>query len=123
MIAFAFGPGSDVTSFGSDIGPPASSPPTPGRLSRRSLTALPARARRRILEQDTPRGQILADRVGAGELAALPRLAALDDQPLDLGDVDRRRRILRPAHADEAEDEIEVIERRADHGDVVGADL
>src|SRR5690242_20504589 len=110
MMARAFGPGRSVTSFGRCMWVPRCAAEG-GLASRRcDSAALPARAGRRVLEQDTARGQILADPVGAGEVAALPGFAALDDQPLDLVDRDRWRLVLAPAHADEAEHEIEVVE-------------
>src|SRR2546428_11023310 len=54
-------------------------------LRRRLLGRLPHCARGRVLEQDTPGAELLADRVRSAEVLAPAGLVALGDRGRDLG--------------------------------------
>ena len=64
---------------------------------------------------DAAGGEVVADAIGGGEVAAAPGRVAILDQPLDLGRVDRRLRVLRRCRsAMHAEHAVEMREGIAD---------
>ena len=84
---------------------------------------LPACSGRIVFEQDAPFGELVADLVGRGEVAPLPRRLAVGDQLLDLLHRHGRLRVLGPPQADDAEHPIELVECVANDRRVRGADL
>src|SRR4051812_17356511 len=116
MIALAFGPGSVVLISGAfNVGP---EPVMPTRLLR-----LPPRDRASILEHDAARIEVLADAVGLGEVARLPRCLARRNHRLDFLDRHRRTFVLVPAQRENPEHLVEAFECRANAWLVPGRQL
>src|SRR3954452_20528172 len=111
MIAAALGPGRGVFSSGAAMASSLS-----GSL------ALPARAARAVFEQDAPRGEVVANAIGLGKVAAPPGGMPRLDQLLDLRSLHRRMPVLRAAQADDAEHAVKQRERLLHHAHVAGAE-
>ena len=68
----------------------------PAWLVTEPLTSASSACRAAVLEQDAARGEVVADPVGGGEVAAAARRLPRLDQPLDLGGLVRAAARLRP---------------------------
>src|ERR1044071_9957099 len=79
-----------------------------------SLTTLPADAVACVFEGDAAGGELVADLVGAGEVAAVARLLPLVDEPLDVL-VEQRRLLL----GEDVQDGVEALDQLKDVAAVV----
>src|SRR5580765_8126026 len=95
MMAFAFGPGKGVLMLGTIN--PVSLP-------------LPPRPACRVLEQDTPGQQLVADSVCGREVAPLAGGVSVGDRLVDFVDGNRRLLVLGTPQAQDAEHAIELVE-------------
>src|SRR5690349_12076183 len=93
---------------------------TSPRTDNLVLLPLPPRAGRRVFEHDAAGVKIVANLVGAGELFVAASIAAFADEPLNLSDRHGRLFILRTPQVEDAENTVEVVERRMNSSRVVG---